>query len=97
MSDLVIFMIAQFTFVSGFLLGRITGGSSGAQEQQKTFFSKPNTPAKIKAVKIDDAKFVTKVTSDSFVKKGTELGKNSSVDDDIASSASKLAQLKRGK
>lgn len=93
------FLFSQVCFFLGFAVGRITT----SQQQQPTvkssgFFAKnPEQAAKLKTVKINESTYVTKVSSDSLMKKGGDLGKTSSVDDNISDAANKLAQLKRGK
>lgn len=52
-------------------------------------------PAVKKVVKIDDSTFVTAVKADILERKGSALGKESSVADNIGTSISKLAQLKK--
>jgi hypothetical protein len=97
--ELIIFATFQCGFFLGFVLGRVTKGvSSGTQEDSKVRFGGRNeTMTKMKILKIDEARYVTKVADDKFVKTGNELGKTSAVDDDIGSSVSKLAQLKQRK
>ena len=95
-------------FVLGFLVGRVTN-----VPQQKTFVQQllPSLDATVdvkqqkvqedkkqkKVVKIDDKTFVTSVKTDALVKKSGELGTNITVADDVSSSISKLAQLKKSK
>jgi hypothetical protein len=52
-------------------------------------------PTVKKVVKIDDSTFVTAVKADVLERKGATLGKESSVADNIGTSISKLAQLKK--
>lgn len=100
-NDVVIaFLIAQFSFVLGFLLGRsLQNGQIINHDNSKlnSSFFRDTVEKKIRSVKIDDAKFVTKVSSDNFVKSNADIGKNLSVDDNLESSINKLAQLKKGK
>jgi len=97
--ELIIFAAFQCGFFLGFVLGRITkNSSSNSQEEPKVRFGSRNeTMTKMKILKIDEARYVTKVSDDKFVKTGNELGKTSAVDDDIGSSVSRLAQLKQRK
>lgn len=50
-----------------------------------------------KIVKIDDSKFVTNVSTDSFKKDFDSLGDKTTKEDDISKSISKLSQLKNKK
>ena len=99
-NELVIFVVVQFSILLGFVLGRITKidkqsiqGTTGIQQKRIN----ETTAAKMNSVKIDDAKFVTKVAADSLIRTGNQLGSSSVVEDDISSSISKLAQLKQRK
>jgi hypothetical protein len=96
---LIAFLIAQCSFILGFLLGRNIQSSQvihsdavgGLKKSESVEFKR------LKAIKIDDAKFVTNVSSDDFQKSNVLLGKNSSVDDDIENSVNRLAQLKKSR
>lgn len=95
-------------FILGFLVGRVTNNPL-----QKTFVQQLlpsfDTTSDIKQqnvqenkkqkkiVKIDDKTFVTSVKTDALVKKSGELGTKTTVTDDVSSSISKLAQLKKNK
>ena len=98
-NELFIFIIVQFSFIVGFLLGRNTrrGENIISADTKSLFDRQGNTPAKMKVLKIDEAKFVTKVQDSALAKSTKELGKAMSVDDDIGSSVSRLAQLKKNK
>lgn len=50
-----------------------------------------------KVVKIDDSKFVTEVSTESFSKDFDSLGEKTTKEDDISQSISKLSQLKSKK
>lgn len=87
------------SFIVGFLFGRHFF-LHAQQLQSDTFTYKKNSQQhnnKMKEVKIDEARFVTKVKDEAFEKNDKELGKSTSVDDDIGSSVSRLAQLKKNK
>jgi hypothetical protein len=96
---LVAFLIAQFSFILGFLLGRNTQGKQIIHSDSDSIFKKNESVElkRLKSIKIDDAKFVTNVSSDDFQKSNVSLGKNSSVEDDIENSVNRLAQLKKSK
>lgn len=100
MHELTVFLIAQICFCVGFALGRVTSGKTSSEfsesSSSKSTVSKQARIEKLKSVKIDEAKFVTNISFDALKKSGQDLGNNSVVDDDIGSSVSKLAQLKRG-
>ena len=99
-SILVVFMVAQFSFILGFLLGKSTKSESslaGFSERTTDSNKSHKSLGKMVALKIDDTRFVTKIQDDGLVKKGNDLGTSSSVEDDIGSSVSKLAQLKKNK
>lgn len=57
----------------------------------------PSPRPKNKAVKIDDSTFVTIVKSDILEKKGANLGTQTIVNDNVETSVSRLAQLKKNK
>lgn len=97
---LTLFLVAQFCLLLGFAVGRSTAPKQSTEQTTslKASFGRPlDIPTKLKAIKIDENKFVTKVADSSLIKKGGDLGKNSSVDDDISSSVNKLAQMKKNK
>lgn len=98
---LEIFLFSQMSFLVGFLLGRTSSNDRSAENQNmfkaQSIRKAEHVTEKLASVKIDDTKFVTNVTAEKFVKVGQELGKSSSVEDDIGSSVSKLAQLKQRK
>lgn len=99
-NELLIFLIAQFCFLSGYLFGRLTSPRSVSISQQggeKSQERNAKIVEKLKSVKIDEARFVTKVSDDKFEKNEKQLGSSSIVEDDISSSISKLAQLKQRK
>lgn len=95
------FLIFQVSFFLGFLIGRITGknivhssNDIGLSTPKKFNFGNKDENTK-KAVTIDDTVFVTAVTSDSLQKIGSDIGQTLIVEDDIGSSVSKLAHLKK--
>jgi hypothetical protein len=94
-------------FLIGFLFGRTMSpkyvstmvSSNDTSIDTKGSFFKPEKREKSekKVVKIDDSTFVTNVSSESLEKKGSTLGTETTVEDDVGSSASKLAQLKKNR
>lgn len=98
MHEVWVFAALQVGLILGFVLGRRTGHAAEPHSSATTPAGlRRETQEKLKAVKIDEARFVTKVADDSLKSQGTSLGKSSSVEDDIGSSVNKLAQLKRGR
>ena len=97
------FLLFQISLLLGFILGRITGSSprvnvsDSLPAPRKFNFNSQETTKEInqKSLSIDDRVFVTTVASDNLQKIGSDLGQTSSVDDDIGSSVSKLAHLKK--
>jgi hypothetical protein len=85
-------------FILGYIIGRITGKSDIRDHRidAKGSFFKPESRQR-KQVEIDEKKFVTSVSTDSLQRKGKELGTQTIVEDDLATSASKLAMLKKNK
>jgi len=99
-NEIIFFVIVQLSFLLGYLMGKSKGSSNQSTNDERTQFNhSKSTPTskKMLEVKIDEARFVTKVKDDALVKNDKELGKNTSVDDDIGLSVSKLAQLKKNK
>lgn len=84
-------------FILGFVVGRITNplkslASNDAITAKGSFL---NPPTKRKAVSIDERKFVTDIATETLEKKGGELGKQTTVNDDVGTAVSKLAMLKK--
>ena len=99
-NEILFFVITQLSFLLGYLMGKSKGSARQDVNEEKLTINpfKGTTPSKkMMEVKIDEARFVTKVKDDAFVKNDNELGKSTSVDDDIGLSVSKLAQLKKNK
>lgn len=100
MNDITIFSIQVLLYVTafglGFVIGKITGPKIPDQIDAKGSFFKPAHRQK-KIVEIDDKKFVTDITTEKLIKKGGELGTQVTVNDDVGTSVSKLAQLKKNK
>lgn len=102
--NIVVLLLFQVSFVLGYILGRISFNPSNQlfskvelsedKPIQQNLKANPLLPKTI--FSIDDSKFVTSVDKPLY---GGEkpLGNQISVDDDVSTSASKLAQLKRGK
>ena len=99
-NEILFFVIVQFSFLIGYLMGKSRGFVPSVENQEKSSINPfKGTPVtkKMLEVKIDEARFVTKVKDDAFMKNDKELGKSTSVDDDIGLSVTKLAQLKKNK
>jgi hypothetical protein len=99
-NEIIFFVIVQLSFLLGYLMGKSKGSSVQNTNDERTHFNHPKTTSttkKMMEVKIDEARFVTKVKDDVLVKNDKELGKSTSVDDDIGLSVTKLAQLKKNK
>lgn len=87
-------------FILGFLVGRVTSPKSyihHADENQNESSFKRAVKEKRKAITIDDKKFVTNISTNTFEKKGAELGAKIIADDDVQSSVIKLSQFKKNK
>jgi hypothetical protein len=92
-------VLLYFTaFILGYIVGRITGKPdiSDHRIDAKGSFFKPEIRQR-KQVEIDEKKFVTSVSTDSLERKGKDLGTQTTVEDDLTTSASKLAMLKKNK
>lgn len=86
------------SFILGFVVGRITVNkdlSDPRIEPKGSFFK--NESKQRKLVEIDEKKFVTDISTNSLEKKGKDLGTKTTVEDDVGSSVSKLAALKKNK
>lgn len=93
-------------FVLGYVLGRVNLIGKALQKPEETqYLGKPRQSTgwtlssqeqhkPIRVVDIDDSKFVTDVSTDSFKSKHTELGKTTVTEDKVSSSVSKLKRLK---
>ena len=94
----VLFLASQVCLILGFVLGRITAPARDILQDSVSDKKKSGAPVeKMRAVAIDEARFVTKVADDSLKGQNSPLGKSSTVEDDIGASVNKLAQLKRGR
>ena len=100
MNDVTIFTIQMLLYVTafglGFVIGKITGPRIADPIDAKGSFFNPVQRQK-RVVEIDDKKFVTDITTDKLIKKGGELGTQVIVNDDVGTSVSRLAQLKKNK
>lgn len=99
-NEILFFVIVQLSFLLGYLMGKNRGPVVQNESQEKNSinaFKNTTATKKMLEVKIDEARFVTKVKDDAFEKNDKELGKSTSVDDDIGLSVSRLAQLKKNK
>jgi len=89
-------------FVAGYTLGRVDSilGIFKKDKKCESFVDKLNHEEKQEKSKkkllIDDSKFVTKVSTDSF-KKNYELGVKTEVNDNIENETAKLVKLKKKK
>lgn len=99
-----LFLVVQISFFLGYAIGRLSPQSSKENkkveeefclEEFKTKIPK-NLPGKSK-IKIDSGVFVTNANDSSLESKGSNLGQQIVVEDDVSSSVSKLAMLKRNK
>jgi len=92
-------ILLYFTaFVLGCIVGRMTGKPDLGDPRidPKGSFFKPEVRQR-KQVEIDEKTFVTNVSTDSLEKKCKDLGTQITVEDDVGSSVSKLAMLKKNK
>jgi|688.fasta_scaffold2285781_1 hypothetical protein len=97
----ILFVSVQISLLVGFLLGksrnsRVTHQIDSVQPE-KSFLSQSKQASTKKEVKIDNSTFVTKTNESQLKGTGEELGSQTIVSDDVSSSVSKLAQLKRNK
>lgn len=102
--NVIVLLLFQVSFVLGYILGRISSNSSKhvffqtqpSEDKPLQQSFKNNSSLSKTMFSIDDSKFVTSV--DKPLHGGEKpLGSQVSVDDDVSTSVSKLAQLKRGK
>jgi len=95
-------ILSFFLFISGYMLGRIDYiiGFFKKDKKLDSFVDKirqeENQERLKKKFSIDDSKFVTKVSTETFQKSG-ELGVNSESSDDITSETAKLVKFKKKK
>lgn len=85
-------------FILGFIVGKMSGNAGIGDpriDPKGSFFNQQIRQRK--NVEIDEKKFVTAISTDSLEKKGKELGTKTVVNDDVGSSVSKLAMLKKNK
>lgn len=102
MSDITLLSLQIFSYaaagVIGFILGRTTGhhatGYSGAEK--RAVLPRPEIKQK-KEVLLDSRTFVTSISTDSLTNKNGDIGTSTTVEDDVESSVSKLAKLKKNK
>lgn len=96
----VLFVSVQISFFVGFLLGKSRNfrviNQSEVGQSEKSFLTQTKQMTR-KEVKIDGSTFVTKSDENQLKNMGGELGNQTIVADDVSSSVSKLAQLKRNK
>jgi len=98
--------IGAILFLVGYLIGRINLLHRLFQKQDAEYLRKPQdsngwiinrSNKSTKVVDIDDSKFVTNISTDSFKSKHKELGKRTVSKDTVGDSVSKLKQLKGDK
>lgn len=104
-STIFCFLLVEISILIGFVLGRVTASRQIEGIEKNTlqpprkfnFNSSGDTEPTIQKniLSIDDTVYVTAVTSDSLQKVGSDIGQTSIVEDDIGSSVSKLAHLKK--
>lgn len=84
-------------FCLGWILSSRQNLKTRVENEGMDLFARKNNvhPTMKKNIKIDDAKFVTDVSTTMLKRNNLELGKKTSVDDDITSSVDRLAQLKK--
>lgn len=95
-------VLSFLLFISGYMLGRIDSilGIFKKDKKCDSFVDKAKQEEKQekskKKLSIDDSKFVTKVSTESFKKSG-DLGVKTEVNDDIENETAKLVKLKKKK
>lgn len=100
---IVVLALVQISLIVGFILGKMSSRKEVTHERKtpeivrKFDFSSPTKNQSAKNVSIDDSVYVTSVASNNLQKSGTDLGKTTIVEDNIESSVSKLAHLKKSK
>lgn len=95
MSESFVFLLVQLSFVTGFCLSRVLSPKNELPKKDEGFFAKKSeVAAQKKKISIDDAKFVTDISTDAFQRSNLKLGNQTSIDDDISSSVDKLSRLK---
>ena len=94
------------SFILGFIAGKIPFSTERVSyvEKEKLLSqeslssqSKKESLSPRRAVKIDDSKFVTEVKTNSLSEKSGELGVQTTVEDDVGKSVSRLAHLKKNR
>lgn len=95
-------VLSFLLFISGYMLGRIDSIVSFFRKDKNcdSFVDKVKQEEKHarpkKKLSIDDSKFVTKVSTETFQKNG-DLGVKTEVSDDIENETAKLVKLKKKK
>ena len=89
-------------FLLGYLTGRFNGLIRGLRESEVYYGNNSRVDEResskkknSKKIEIDDRKFVTDVETNTYEKSFTGLGQTQTIQDNIDSSVSKLASLKR--
>jgi hypothetical protein len=105
MPDATLVSLQIFSYVvagtMGFILGRLTGRTAGFEQPEFRIISKENASKpevkQRKEITLDERKFVTTIPLDSLTDKNGELGTSTIVDDNVSTSVSRLARLKKNK
>jgi hypothetical protein len=99
-----LFLVVQISFFVGYAIGRLSPQSSKANKKAEDEFCLeefetkiPRKPPGKTKIQIDSGVFVTDANDSSLESKGSNLGQQIIVEDDVSASASKLAMLKRKK
>jgi hypothetical protein len=94
-------LLAVLSFGVGYAIGSLDNIRSALKRSESTSFvsgvAKEQKQQIKKKINIDEAKYVTDISTDDLETKGGSLGVVSQSSDDISSAANKLAQLKKMK
>ena len=82
-------------FILGYIVGKMSVSHQSSVTSSGAVVSITKTQRPRKVVAIDDTKFVTEISTTALQKKGSELGTQVVVEDDVGASVSKLALLKK--
>lgn len=94
-NEILVFVAIQLSFFVGYLFGKSKGTITVSSDVgQGNIVNQRQSTQKKSFVKIDEARFVTRIADDSFEKRNNQLGNSVAVEDDIGSSVSRLAKLK---
>lgn len=95
-------LLAVLSFGVGYAIGSLDNIRRALRGSESTSFvsevvREQKQQQARKKISIDEAKYVTDISTDSLESKGGSLGVVSQTNDDISSAANKLAQLKKMK